>query len=73
LLGENGAGKSTLINILIGALAKTRGEAVISGISVESDIASIRKIIGVCPQFDILWDELTAGEHVELFHRLKQL
>ena len=25
LLGENGAGKSTLINILIGALAKTRG------------------------------------------------
>lgn len=73
LLGENGAGKSTLINILIGALAKTRGEAAISGISVESDIASIRRIIGVCPQFDILWEELTAGEHVQLFHRLKHL
>jgi ABC-type multidrug transport system ATPase subunit len=25
LLGENGAGKSTLINILIGALAKSKG------------------------------------------------
>jgi ABC-type multidrug transport system ATPase subunit len=45
----------------------------ISGISVDGDIASIRKIIGVCPQFDILWDELTAGEHVELFHHLKHL
>lgn len=73
LLGENGAGKSTLINILIGALAKTRGEAAIEGISVDKDITSIRKIIGVCPQFDILWEELTAGEHIELFHKLKHL
>ena len=40
---------------------------------MDGDIASIRKIIGVCPQFDILWDELTAGEHVQLFHRLKHL
>ena len=73
LLGENGAGKSTLINILIGALAKTRGEASIEGISVDKDITSIRKIIGVCPQFHILWEELTAGEHIELFHKLKHL
>jgi ABC-type multidrug transport system ATPase subunit len=64
LLGENGAGKSTLINILIGALAKTRGEAVIDGVHVDEDIRHIRKVIGVCPQFDILWEELTAGQHL---------
>jgi len=34
LLGENGAGKSTMINILIGALAKSRGEALIDGANV---------------------------------------
>lgn len=27
--------------------------------------------MGVCPQFDILWDELTAGEHLHLFCMLK--
>lgn len=40
---------------------------------VEENIVEIRKIIGVCPQFDILWDELTAGEHIEMFLRLKGL
>lgn len=64
LLGENGAGKSTLINIIIGALSKTRGEALIDKIDVDEDIISIRKVIGVCPQFDILWEELTAGQHL---------
>lgn len=61
LLGENGAGKSTLINILIGALAKSKGEAIIDNKNIDENIEEIRKIIGVCPQFDILWEELTAG------------
>lgn len=45
-----------MINIIIGALAKSRGEAIIDNINVEQDIAAIRKVIGVCPQFDILWE-----------------
>ena len=73
LIGRNGAGKSTLINILIGAIAKSRGEAKIDNIDVEQDISEIRKVIGVCPQFDILWEEMTAGQHIEMFHRLKNL
>lgn len=31
----------------------------------------IRKVVGVCPQFDILWNELTAGEHLKLYDHLK--
>jgi ABC-type multidrug transport system ATPase subunit len=27
--------------------------------------------MGVCPQFDLLWDLLTAEEHLELFGRIK--
>lgn len=34
-------------------------------------ISEIRRHIGVCPQFDILWKELTAEEHLTLFGKLK--
>lgn len=71
LLGENGAGKSTLINILIGALGKSSGDVRIDGKSIDDEIIGIRKVIGVCPQFDILWEEMTAAQHVEMFCRLK--
>lgn len=27
--------------------------------------------MGVCPQFDILWDELTAEEHLTMYCMLK--
>jgi len=27
--------------------------------------------MGVCPQFDILWDEMTAEEHLKLYCRIK--
>jgi ABC-type multidrug transport system ATPase subunit len=33
----------------------------------------IRKRIGVCPQFDILWDDLTAYEHLKMFGQIKQV
>lgn len=33
----------------------------------------IRKMMGVCPQFDVLWSELTGMEHVQLFARIKGL
>lgn len=71
LLGHNGAGKSTLINILIGLLRSTKGDAVIDGFSVNEQIDQIRKSLGLCSQFEILWDELTAREHLQLYAELK--
>ncbi len=32
---------------------------------------SIREIMGYCPQNDILFDELSVKEHLELFSNLK--
>ncbi|WOL00344.1 ABC transporter A family member 2 isoform X1 [Canna indica] len=36
-------------------------------------MSNIRRMIGVCPQFDILWDELSAQEHLHLFASIKGL
>ncbi|KAJ3687336.1 hypothetical protein LUZ61_016500 [Rhynchospora tenuis] len=75
LLGPNGAGKTTVINCLTGITPITGGDAIIYGNSVRSSVgmANIRRMIGVCPQFDILWDALTAVEHLALFASIKGL
>src|SRR3990167_2598059 len=71
LLGHNGAGKTTTINILTGVLTATAGDAFINGFSVSDDLQQIRQVMGVCPQFDILWNDLTALEHLYLISGLK--
>ncbi|CAO2206628.1 unnamed protein product [Urochloa humidicola] len=75
LLGPNGAGKTTTISCLTGITPITGGDAFIYGHSVRSTVGmtNIRRMIGVCPQFDILWDALTAKEHMELFASIKGL
>ena len=71
LLGHNGAGKSTLIKGLSGELKLTSGDAFLHGISVTEDVSTVRRLIGVCSQFDLLYDTLTAREHLELFGTLR--
>lgn len=75
LLGPNGAGKTTAINCLTGIAPITGGDALIYGNSIRSSVGmtNIRRIIGVCPQFDILWDALTGQEHLRLFASIKGL
>lgn len=73
LLGHNGAGKSTLINILTGLIAPTHGKVYLSGYDIENDAALVQQIIGVCPQDDLLWDDLTAREHMFLTAAFKGL
>jgi ATP-binding cassette, subfamily A (ABC1), member 3 len=72
LLGHNGAGKTTTIGILTGLLAPTSGTASILGHSIATGLPAIRRIVGVCPQHDILFDELTAEEHLKIYGRLKR-
>jgi len=71
LLGHNGAGKSTLFSILTGIAAPTGGKAKICGYDVKTQIEDIRMLMGVVPQFDILWGELTAMEHMRMFAKIK--
>ncbi|KAL9284230.1 ABC transporter A family member 9 [Arabidopsis thaliana] len=75
LLGPNGAGKTTTISCLTGINPVTGGDALIYGDSIRSSvgISNIRKMIGVCPQFDILWDALSSEQHLHLFASIKGL
>lgn len=71
LLGQNGAGKSTTIGMLSGLTPSSGGDALIFGKSVRTGMSEIRKVMGICPQHDIIFDDLTAREHVELYAGLK--
>lgn len=71
LLGHNGSGKSTTIGMLTGLIEPSSGDAFVFGQSVRAEPQMVRRTIGVCPQHDILWPDLTAAEHLEIFARLK--
>ena len=64
LLGPNGAGKTTTIRILTGLSKPTDGEAYILNMDVKSQIAEIKKHIGVVPDVSNLYDELSAMDNL---------
>lgn len=59
--------------MLVGTIQPTSGTAEIYGydISKPSDMPHLRNMFGVCLQQDILFDELSAEEHLQFFGRMK--
>ncbi|XP_048197750.1 phospholipid-transporting ATPase ABCA7 isoform X2 [Perognathus longimembris pacificus] len=72
-LGHNGAGKTTTLSILSGLFPPTGGSAFVLGHDVRSSMAAIRPHLGICPQYNVLFDLLTVEEHVWFYGRLKGL
>jgi ABC-type Na+ transport system ATPase subunit NatA len=71
-LGPNGAGKSLTIKTLLGLRQVDSGYARIGVFGVVPKYSlHARSVVGVCPQFDVLWDSLTPLEHIYLFAALK--
>ncbi|KAI5362419.1 putative AAA+ ATPase domain, ABC transporter, ABC transporter A [Septoria linicola] len=61
LLGANGSGKSTTMNCIAGLESITDGEIEIDGSGG----------IGLCPQKNVMWHDMTVEEHVAFFQKLK--
>ncbi len=68
-LGPNGAGKTTTLSMAVGLLAPDSGEVTLEGLGTPTD-PSVRNKIGLAPQANALYDELTADENLEFFGRL---
>ena len=71
LLGHNGAGKTTTISCISGLISATSGDCVVYGNSIQTKMDAIRRNMGICPQHDVLYAQLTVLEHVELFGTIK--
>jgi ABC-type multidrug transport system ATPase subunit len=61
LLGANGSGKSTTLDAIAGLNTVTSGTITVDGTGG----------LGIAPQKNVLWDELTVEEHIRIFNQLK--
>ena len=73
ILGRNGAGKTTTINVLTGQLQPTSGTVTIYGYRIPEDFGRARRLLGYCPQYNTLFNNLTVREHLLFFGELKGL
>ncbi|KAK9351867.1 P-loop containing nucleoside triphosphate hydrolase protein [Lipomyces doorenjongii] len=61
LLGANGSGRTTTLEMIAG-IQKPSSGTIIFGSSTE---------LGICPQRNVMWDDLTVEEHVRIWDKLK--
>lgn len=62
LVGQNGSGKTTTLQMIGGFLGMDAGQA-----SFDASASQI----GICPQKNIYWEELTVREHIVLWSGIK--
>lgn len=70
-IGPNGSGKSTTIRVLLGILKATEGEATVFGKDAWKEAVDIHKRVGYVPGDVNLWPNLTGGEVIDLFIKLR--
>ena len=64
LLGANGSGKSTTLDAIAGLNSISAG-------SIQVNFQEKGVGLGLCPQKNVLWDNLTVAEHIRIFNKLK--
>ncbi len=70
LLGANGAGKTTTIQLFLGFIAPTAGEAKIGGLSVRDQALATKSLIAYIPENVTLYPNLSGLENLAFFTAL---
>lgn len=70
-LGPNGSGKSTTIRVLLGLLRADAGTARVLGRDPWSDAVEVHRRIAYVPGDVTLWRNLSGGEVIDLYGRLR--
>src|SRR5699024_3703891 len=70
-LGPNGAGKSTTLRVLLGLLRSDGGSAEVLGHDPWADAVELHNRLAYVPGDVALWPNLTGGEVIDLFGRLR--
>jgi len=70
LVGPNGSGKSTLLNLITGQLRPTQGSVRVFGAHPWNNTSVLRRI-GVCPELDVLYPNVTGYEWVRYLLELR--
>lgn len=70
LLGANGAGKTTTLNLFLGFIEPTEGEARVGGVEVRANPAEVRRRVAYVPEQVMLYPRLTGRENLAYFSAL---
>ncbi len=50
-----------------GIYPPSAGTAEVNGFDIRREMEGVRRSLGLCPQHDVLFDELTVDEHIQFF------
>lgn len=59
------------MSMLVGLFSPSSGTAYIDGKDIRTEIDEARKSVGICPQHDVLFTDLTVKEHLNFYCTLK--
>jgi len=51
----------------------TSGTALVGGFDIRTDIHKVRESLGLCPQHNVLFEELTVREHIYFFGKVSKI
>lgn len=70
LLGQNGAGKTTTINLFLGFVKPTSGQALLNGMNVSEHPQESKQFLAYLPETVMLYPHLTGIENLRFFSAL---
>jgi ABC-2 type transport system ATP-binding protein len=72
-LGPNGAGKTTTINLLLGLLEPTEGQATVLGFDTRTQADKVRERTGALLEHTGLYEQMSAEDNLEFYGRVYRM